>query len=126
MHIVVLIAIWVAAFPALVFADANDELAACRRIIVQLGDDSEAPADQYCMGLSYAYGLNHKKDFAKAASWFRKAAEQNYAPAQSWLGFFQIPMAQPQTTYPHMKQRHRTLSTWGQMGLVGPGLVAAW
>lgn len=88
MHIVVLIAIWVAAFPALVFADANDELAACRRIIVQLGDDSKAPADQYCMGLSYAYGLNHKKDFAKAASWFRKAAEQNYAPAQSWLGFF--------------------------------------
>lgn len=88
MHIVMLIAIWVAAFPALAYADANDELAACRRLIVRLGDDSKAPADQNCMGLSYAYGLNHKKDLAKAAMWFRKAAEQNYAPAQSWLGFF--------------------------------------
>lgn len=88
MHIVVLIAIWIAAFPALVFADANDDLAACRRIIVRLGDDSKTPADQHCMGLSYAYGLNHKKDLAKAAMWFRKAAEQIYAPAQSWLGFF--------------------------------------
>ncbi|MBA5865443.1 MAG: hypothetical protein GDA67_01970 [Nitrospira sp. CR1.3] len=75
-------------FPALAYADANDELAACRRNIVRLGDDSKAPADQNCMGLSYAYGLNHKKDLAKAATWFRKAAEQNYAPAQAWLGFF--------------------------------------
>jgi TPR repeat protein len=83
-----MIAIWMATSPALVFADANDELAACRQIIVGLGDDSKAPADQYCMGLSYAYGLNHKKDLGKAAMWFHKAAEQNYAPAQSWLGFF--------------------------------------
>ncbi len=74
--------------PSLVHADANDDLAACRRIIVRLGDDSRAPADQYCMGLSYAYGLNHKKDFAKAVTWFRKASEQNSAPAQAWLGFF--------------------------------------
>jgi len=70
-----------------VFADADDELAACRQIIIRFGDDSKTPADQNCMGLSYAYGLNHKKDLAKAAMWFRKAAEQNYAPAQSWLGF---------------------------------------
>lgn len=72
MPIVMLIAIWFAAFPAFVFADANDELAACRRIIVRLGDDSKAPADQTCMGLSYAYGLNHKKDLAKAACGFAK------------------------------------------------------
>lgn len=89
MFLLVMIAIWMATFPALVLADANDELAACRRIIVRLGDDSKAPADQNCMGLSYAFGLNHKKDFAKAVTWFRKAAEQqNYAPAQAWLGFF--------------------------------------
>lgn len=88
MSLVVLIAIWAVAFPALELADANDELAVCRRIIVRLGDDSKAPADPNCMGLSYAYGLNHKKDLGKAATWFRKAAEQNYAPAQSWLGFF--------------------------------------
>lgn len=74
--------------PAFAYPDANDDVAACRRIIVRLGDDSKAPADQNCMGLSYAYGLNHKKDFAKAAMWFRKAADQNYAPAQAWLGFF--------------------------------------
>ncbi len=88
MHIVVVIASWIVMFPALAYADANDELAACRRNIIRLGDDSKAPADQNCMGLSYAHGLNHKKDLAKAAMWFRRAAEQNYAPAQSWIGFF--------------------------------------
>ncbi|WHZ24715.1 MAG: hypothetical protein OJF47_003827 [Nitrospira sp.] len=88
MQIVVWLVLWCVILPAVAYADANDDLVACRRIIVRLGDDSKAPADQNCMGLSYAYGLNHKKDLAKAAMWFRRAAEQNYAPAQSWLGFF--------------------------------------
>jgi TPR repeat protein len=88
MYFAALLAVWLVLLPILAYADANDELAACRRIIVQLGDDSKAPADQHCLGLSYAYGLNHKKDLGKAAMWFRKAVEQNYASAQSWLGFF--------------------------------------
>ncbi|MDF0645788.1 MAG: hypothetical protein P0111_17310 [Nitrospira sp.] len=88
MQIVVWLVLSCVILPAIAYADASDDLAACRRIIVRLGDDSKAPADQYCMGLSYAYGLNHKKDFAKAATWFRKASEQNYAAAQAWLGFF--------------------------------------
>jgi uncharacterized protein len=88
MQIAGLVVLALLLMPAVAYADANDDLAACRRIIVRLGDDSKAPADQYCMGLSYTYGLNHKKDFSNAVTWFRKASEQNYAPAQAWLGFF--------------------------------------
>lgn len=88
MHLIALLTCFLILLPALAHADANDDLAACRRIVIRIGDDAKAPADQNCMGLSYAYGLNHKKNLAKAATWFRKAAEQKYAPAQSWLGFF--------------------------------------
>lgn len=70
-----------------VHADLNDDFAACRRTILQIGSDPRSPADQYCLGLSHAFALNHKKDRAQAAKWFRKAADQNHPAAQAVLGY---------------------------------------
>ncbi|BCA53790.1 HcpA family protein [Nitrospira sp. KM1] len=76
-----------AMIPCAVYADLNGDFAACRRNILQIGSDPKSPAEQYCLGLSYAFALNHPKNRSTAASWFRKAAEQNYAPAQAILGY---------------------------------------
>jgi TPR repeat protein len=38
------------------------------------------------MGLCYAYGEGVEKDSAEAVKWYRKAADQNYAKAQHFLG----------------------------------------
>jgi TPR repeat protein len=38
------------------------------------------------LGSSYATGQGVAKDYAEAVNWFRKAAEQNDAKAQSNLG----------------------------------------
>jgi hypothetical protein len=73
--------------PTLSLANLNDDFAACRQIILKIGSDPTAPADQYCLGLSYAFALNHPRDLAKAAVWFRKAAEHNHAAAQALLGY---------------------------------------
>jgi TPR repeat protein len=88
MQIVGFIALALVLMPALAYADVNDDLALCRRTIIGIGSDAKAAADQYCLGLSYAFGLNHKRDLAQAATWFRNAAERNHAPAQAFLGFF--------------------------------------
>src|SRR6266403_1073611 len=45
------------------------------------------PESEYQLGVCYYNGDGVGKDFAKALNWFRKAAEQNYAPAQTYLGF---------------------------------------
>lgn len=74
-------------FPALAAADLNADFAACRRKIIQIGSDPKAPADQYCLGLSHAFALNHKKNQAEGAKWFRKAADQNHPAAQATLGY---------------------------------------
>ena len=87
MPIVVLLVAFVVILPTPVHADLNSDFAACRRTILQIGSDSRSPADQYCLGLSHAFALNHKKDRAEAAKWFRKAAEQNHAAAQAVLGY---------------------------------------
>ena len=47
---------------------------------------SASAVAEYNTGLSYYYGQGVEKDFAEAVKWFRKAAEQNYAPAQGMLG----------------------------------------
>lgn len=73
--------------PAVVHADLNEDFASCRRIILQIGSDPKSPAEQYCLGLSHAFALNHKKDRAEAAKWFRKAADQNHAAAAAVLGY---------------------------------------
>jgi TPR repeat protein len=81
MPIVVLLVAFVVILPTPAHADFNDDFAACRRTILQIGSDPRSPAEQYCLGLSHAFALNHKKDRAQAAKWFRKAAEQNHAAA---------------------------------------------
>ncbi len=87
MPMIVLLVAFVVLLPVPAQADLNDDFAACRRAILQIGSDPRSPADQYCLGLSYAFALNHKKDRSKAATWFRKAAEQNHPPAQAVLGY---------------------------------------
>ena len=87
MPIIALLALLVMLLPASAYADLNQDFAACRRQILQIRSDPTSPGDQYCLGLSHAFALNHPKDRAKAAIWFRKAAEQNHAAAQAVLGY---------------------------------------
>src|SRR5690242_18060659 len=74
-------------FPGLAHADLQSDFAACRQRVLQIGSNPSSPDDQYCLGLDYAFALNHPKDRAKAAVWLRKAAEQNQAGAQTVLGY---------------------------------------
>ncbi len=76
-----------ALLPSVAAADLNADFATCRRRILQIGAAPTTPADQYCLGLSHAFALNHPKDRARAATWFRKAADQNHAGAQTILGY---------------------------------------
>ena len=87
MHLVALLVVWWALLAPVAHADLNADFAACRRHILQIGSDPTSPDDQYCLGLSHAFALNHPKDRAKAAMWFRKAAERNHAAAQALLGY---------------------------------------
>jgi TPR repeat protein len=84
---IVLLVAFVVMLPIPVHADLNEDFAVCRRTIIQIGSNPRSPADQYCLGLSHAFALNHKKDRTEAAKWFRKAAEQNHAAAQAVLGY---------------------------------------
>lgn len=58
------------------------------QIIVNSQDDGPAsPEEQFQLGEDYHYGYNGKiKDYAEAAKWYRKAAEQGDADAQWALG----------------------------------------
>jgi TPR repeat protein len=49
------------------------------RLIRPLANDGDAVA-QFNLGLMYATGQGVQQDNAAAALWFRKAAEQGYAP----------------------------------------------
>jgi TPR repeat protein len=69
-------------------ADLNADFADCRRAILQIGSNPASAGEQYCLGLSYAFNLNHPKDRARAATWFRRAADQNHPGAQTVLGYF--------------------------------------
>ena len=55
-----------------VFAGFKEDLDAAKRGNVRA---------QYDVGESYAWGKGVKQDHAEAVKWFRKAAEQGYAPA---------------------------------------------
>ena len=87
MPMIALLVVFVVMLPTLVHADLNEDFAACRRTILQIGSNPRSPAEQYCLGLSHAFALNHKKDRAEAAEWFRKAADQNHAAAAAVLGY---------------------------------------
>jgi len=52
--------------------------------------DSGDANSQYHLGLRYQTGNGVGNDFAEAVKWFRKAAEQNYAPALNDLGLAYI------------------------------------
>ena len=87
MLIFMLLVVLVVMLSPAVQADLNEDFAVCRRSILQIGSDPRSPGDQYCLGLSHAFALNHKKDRAEAAKWFRKAADQNHAAAAAVLGY---------------------------------------
>lgn len=86
MPMIILLVAFVVMLPTLVHADLNEDFAVCRRTIIQIGSDPRSPADQYCLGLSHTFA-NHKGGRAWPANWFRKAADQNHAPAQAILGY---------------------------------------
>jgi len=87
MRILVLVGAMLLLLSTLAAADLDADFAACRRKIVQIGSDPKSPADQYCLGLSHAFALNHPKNQAEATKWFRKAADQNHPAAQAILGY---------------------------------------
>ncbi len=74
-------------FPVVGHADLDSDFKTCRRQIVNIGSDPELPQDQYCLGLSYQFALNHKKNSREAVHWFTKAAEQQHPGAQATLGY---------------------------------------
>lgn len=53
------------------------------RVSAELGD-AEA---QTTLGAAYEMGQGVPKDYAQAATWYRKAADQGYARAQNFLGY---------------------------------------
>ncbi len=87
MRILTLLVTSILILTAVADADLNADFAACRRRILQIGPDPKSPPDQYCLGLSHAFALNHRKNQAEAARWFRKAADQNHPAAQANLGY---------------------------------------
>ena len=52
--------------------------------LIQKAQAGEA-ASQYMLGLAYELGVGVVKNDAEAVSWYRKAAEQGYIPAQLGL-----------------------------------------
>lgn len=68
-------------------ADLEANVNRCRADIVRIGEDPRSPYEQYCLGLSYQFALNRKRDSARAVTWLQRAAAQNFAPAQAVLGY---------------------------------------
>ena len=87
MRILTIVCASLVLLPTLAAAGLDADFADCRRTILQIGSDPKSASDQYCLGLSYAFALNHKKNQAEAAKWFRKAADQGHAGAQATLGY---------------------------------------
>jgi len=63
-----------------------DPYAGWEDITPQAMRDEADSAANYNLGEKYYYGNGVPQDYTKAAKWYRKAAEQGYAPAQSNLG----------------------------------------
>src|SRR5665213_2115469 len=61
-----------------------------------MADEGNPPA-QSVLGVAYYEGRGVRKDFAEAAKWFLKAAEQGIAQAQGYLGLmYQLGQGVPQ------------------------------
>src|SRR5260370_42523813 len=95
---IVLVSAFAAPVAAGTFEDAVDahargDHAKALRLIRPLANDGDATA-QFNLGLMYHFNLglmymtvqDVQQDYSAAALWFRKAAEQGYAFAQSNLG----------------------------------------
>jgi TPR repeat protein len=81
---IVLVSAFAAPVAAGTFEDAVDahargDYAKALRLIRPLANDGDASA-QFNLGLMYTTGQGVQQDDAAAALWFRKAAEQGYAP----------------------------------------------
>ncbi|MCC6171020.1 MAG: sel1 repeat family protein [Gammaproteobacteria bacterium] len=68
-------------------AAIEDDFNRCRAQIVRIGEDPRTPDETYCVGLSYQFAINRRRDSAKGVEWLRRAARQNHAPAQAVLGY---------------------------------------
>ncbi len=68
-------------------ADLRADIPRCRNDILRLNENARGAWETYCVGLSHAFALNHKRDYAAAMTWFRKSAAQSYAPAQAIIGY---------------------------------------
>ncbi len=68
-------------------ADLDADFNRCRGDIVRIGEDPRTPYETYCLGLSYQFAINRKRDSARAIEWLKRAATQDYAPAQAVLGY---------------------------------------
>ena len=54
-------------------------------VLEKAATEGNAPA-QYNLGVACAEGLGVRQDYRKAAGWFRKAADQGHAQAETCLG----------------------------------------
>lgn len=75
------------AAPFPVGADLEADFNRCRADILRIGDNPGNAWETYCLGLSYQFALNRKRDSARAIEWLTRAARQDFAPAQTVLGY---------------------------------------
>jgi TPR repeat protein len=68
-------------------ADLDADFNRCRADILRIGDNPRTPWETYCLGLSYQFAINRARDSAKALATLRKAAAQDFPPAQATLGY---------------------------------------
>jgi len=68
-------------------ADLDADFNRCRADILRIGDNPRTPWETYCLGLAYQFAINRARDSAKALATLRKAAAQDFAPAQAVLGY---------------------------------------
>ncbi|MDD6005961.1 MAG: Sel1-like repeat-containing protein kinase family protein, partial [Bacteroidales bacterium] len=66
--------------------DNEDKYASDTIAVVEAIIESDNAEYQFAQGEAYYYGKGVEKDEIKAVEWYRKAAEQGYAPAQNSLG----------------------------------------
>jgi tetratricopeptide (TPR) repeat protein len=79
--------------------------------VSRLADQGDAKAQTY-LGFMYEYGQGVAQDYAQAVMWYRKAADQGYAPAQTGLGEIEGGHGVPQD-YAQAAMRYRKAADQG-------------
>jgi hypothetical protein len=79
----------VALAPRLLTAGLTEDWQVCQRQVLNHpgARNSIDPSAQYCVGLGYMTGFFGRKDPATAATYYRRAADQNHPGAQTALGY---------------------------------------